>query len=284
MSNTTSPPVERGQALALAPDQASVKAGERLAVAGSWPLAGGDAEALWGECRGSGKSPYRVVVALADHASKCSCPSRKFPCKHALGLMLLAAAGGVAGAGGGRPPWAAEWLDRRVARFAAAASAGTRAATGPESERSAAGAARREASRAAKVDAGVAELARWLSDLAGEGLGAAQARPADWWRAAAARMVDAQAPGLAEMIHEAAQIAGSAARRPDWPSRLVDRVGLLHLLCEGWARRADLPADVVAVLRDRIGFTVPVATVLAGEHVVGEVDVLGAHEFGAGRA
>ncbi|OHV45246.1 hypothetical protein BBK14_30515 [Parafrankia soli] len=290
MSNTTSPPVERGQALALAPDQASVKAGERLAVAGSWPLAGGDAEALWGECRGSGKSPYRVVVALADHASKCSCPSRKFPCKHALGLMLLAAAGGVAGAGevagagGGRPPWAAEWLDRRVARFAAAASAGTRAATGPESERSAAGAARREVSRAAKVDGGVAELARWLSDLAGEGLGAAQARPADWWRAAAARMVDAQAPGLAEMIHEAAQIAGSAARRPDWPSRLVDRVGLLHLLCEGWARRADLPADVVAVLRDRIGFTVPVATVLAGEHVVGEVDVLGAHEFGAGRA
>ncbi|NQW99438.1 SWIM zinc finger family protein [bacterium] len=30
-------------------------------------------------------------LAPADFAGKCSCPSRKIPCKHALGLMLMAA-------------------------------------------------------------------------------------------------------------------------------------------------------------------------------------------------
>ncbi|MDQ3283523.1 MAG: SWIM zinc finger family protein, partial [Acidobacteriota bacterium] len=28
-------------------------------------------------------------MALTDLASKCSCPSRKFPCKHAVGLLVL---------------------------------------------------------------------------------------------------------------------------------------------------------------------------------------------------
>ena len=31
----------------------------------------------------------QVQVALAELASKCSCPSRKFPCKHGLALLLM---------------------------------------------------------------------------------------------------------------------------------------------------------------------------------------------------
>ncbi len=42
---------------------------------------------------------------------KCSCPSRKFPCKHALGLLLLwAGEGGGGAAGATAPDWAGEWL------------------------------------------------------------------------------------------------------------------------------------------------------------------------------
>ena len=45
--------------------------------------------ALWGLCQGSGSKPYQTAIDLTEPAFKCSCPSRKFPCKHALGLMLL---------------------------------------------------------------------------------------------------------------------------------------------------------------------------------------------------
>ncbi|WP_211273319.1 SWIM zinc finger family protein, partial [Streptomyces hirsutus] len=81
------------QVLALAPDTASRRAGSRLGAAGPWSGAGSSGEgALWGLCKGSGSKPYRTVVDLADvsgPAYECSCPSRKFPCKHALGLLLL---------------------------------------------------------------------------------------------------------------------------------------------------------------------------------------------------
>lgn len=61
--------------------QAFVKPG--VSADGTWLLA---------ECQGSGKQPYEVSIDLADSAQptfRCSCPSRKFPCKHGLGLLLL---------------------------------------------------------------------------------------------------------------------------------------------------------------------------------------------------
>jgi hypothetical protein len=78
------------QITAIAPDAASLKAGRDLVTPRKWQVTGGDAEVLWGLAMGSGKEPYQTRVSLADFATKCSCPSRKFPCKHALGLMFIA--------------------------------------------------------------------------------------------------------------------------------------------------------------------------------------------------
>ena len=50
-----------------------------------------DGSLVWGECAGSGKLPYRVSIDWTDPqrpVCRCSCPSRQFPCKHALGLMF----------------------------------------------------------------------------------------------------------------------------------------------------------------------------------------------------
>ncbi|WP_208860783.1 SWIM zinc finger family protein, partial [Streptomyces griseoflavus] len=81
------------QVLALAPDSASRTAGRRLGTAGPWSEAGSSVEGtVWGLCKGSGTTAYRTVVDLADASApafRCSCPSRKAPCKHALGLLLL---------------------------------------------------------------------------------------------------------------------------------------------------------------------------------------------------
>ena len=70
---------------ALAPDQASLVAARKLVKASGWSgLSSDSAGLIWGECQGSGSSPYRVIVSEADAGYKCTCPSRKFPCKHSL--------------------------------------------------------------------------------------------------------------------------------------------------------------------------------------------------------
>ena len=75
--------------MAAAPDSASQVAGRKLARPGPWSSIGGSDGLLWGECQGSGKTPYRVTVDTGTRRYQCSCPSRKFPCKHALALLFL---------------------------------------------------------------------------------------------------------------------------------------------------------------------------------------------------
>lgn len=77
------------QILALAPDANSAKNGKALATSSKWSFLGCNDKAVWGECQGSGKKPYQTQIDLTQLAFKCSCPSRKFPCKHGIGMFLL---------------------------------------------------------------------------------------------------------------------------------------------------------------------------------------------------
>mgnify|MGYP002621279376 CR=1 FL=1 len=56
-----------------------------------------DGKFHWGLCKGSGKTPYETSVDTSDETKmpvcRCSCPSRQFPCKHGIALMLLMADG-----------------------------------------------------------------------------------------------------------------------------------------------------------------------------------------------
>ncbi len=54
-----------------------------------------DRTLIYGDCKGSGKEPYHTSIDVSGDSviSRCSCPSRQFPCKHALALMLDFAAG-----------------------------------------------------------------------------------------------------------------------------------------------------------------------------------------------
>lgn len=238
----------REQVLAMAPDSAAAKAGQGQASLSRWGGLGHDEQAAWGECRGSGAAPYRTQAALADGATSCSCPSRKFPCKHAIGLLLLLADGAVPA--GACPDWVTQWLAGRAVK-ATRPVRQERSAGEPVAPRAA---ERRAASREAKVDAGVAEMRRWLADLARGGLGAAQSQPWAWWDAQARRMIDAQARGLARQVRTMASIAATGGHRADWPDRLTDQLGSAHLLCSAWDRRADLPASTVDALRVRLGY------------------------------
>ena len=97
----------------IAPDQGSLSAARKLLNPRSWPVvAGSDAGLVWGECQGSGSQPYRVVISETDLGYKCTCPSRKFPCKHALALMWMRAEGRAIDKQP-QPDWVNDWLARR---------------------------------------------------------------------------------------------------------------------------------------------------------------------------
>ncbi|MFJ6719411.1 SWIM zinc finger family protein [Streptomyces sp. NPDC091259] len=229
------------QVLALAPDEASRKAGGKLGGAGPWSQTGGSASgAVWGLCKGSGRTPYRTVVDLRGPAYKCSCPSRKFPCKHALGLLLLWAVEGV-GDPARAPEWAGEWLAERAAKAARPAVAK------PVDEEAA---RKRAERRAARIAAGVGELEQRLADLLRGGLAGQEQAGYAPWEETAARMVDAQAPGLASRVRELGTIPGCG---PGWPARMLEEFALLHLLDRAWLGVSGLPEQLAATVRTRVG-------------------------------
>ncbi|MFE2541284.1 SWIM zinc finger family protein [Actinacidiphila glaucinigra] len=260
------------QVLALAPDTSSREAGAGLAAAAHWSGTGNSGTAVWGSCAGSGGTPYQAVADTAGPAFGCSCPSRKVPCKHALALLLLWAGGevGPAAHGGGRPDWVTEWLDARRAREEGT-ERGERGTSGGDRE-----AARRRAERrAGRVAAGATELERRLADLLRGGLAGADREGYGRWEETAARMVDAQAPGLASRVRELGALAGSGG---DWPSRLLEETALLHLLARGCLRQEALPGPLAATVRSRVGFTVDSAELLAGPTVRDRWLVLARHD------
>ncbi|GAA4952889.1 hypothetical protein GCM10023238_19060 [Streptomyces heliomycini] len=126
-------------------------------------------------------------------------------------------------------------------------AAGSSGSAGPEAAR------RRAARRAERVTAGAVELERRLADLLRGGLAAAEQPGYGLWEETAARMVDAQAPGLAARVRELGAFAGTG---PGGPVRLLEECALLHLLGRGWLRRERLPEGLAATVRSRVGLPV----------------------------
>lgn len=253
------------QALSLAPDQESAKTARALATPRPWSSLGRDDRAIWGACQGSGKDPYKVQIDwLGGPAFKCTCPSRKFPCKHGLALLLLLAAQ-PGEFGEAAPEWVAEWLntrDQKVEKSAAAAKAKRADPAAPVDEKAQ---ARRAADRVARVRQGLADLSLWLADLVAQGIASAPGRPYSFWDQPAARLVDAQAPGVARLVRE---LAGIAASGEAWQHRFVAALGRLHLLINAFERLDALAAAEMADVRAAVGFTASQEQILAGEPAV----------------
>ena len=259
---------------ALAPDAKVAAAGKKLGVPKSWENPGRSAGALWGECRGS--AVYQVRVDLSDLAVKCSCPSRKHPCKHGIGLLYLHLEKPLPEAPA--PDWVTDWLARRVARTAARKSAKKRdeeSAPDPEAKE------KRAQKRLSRVAAGFDALDLWMEDLVRDGLAAAGTRPASFWDTQAKRMVDAQAPGVAARLR---QLSGLPNSSPDWPQKLLDGLGRLALLSEAFRRLDALDEPLAETVRTEVGISLSQEEVLErGEKVADGWIVLGQRTEDEGR-
>ena len=69
--------------------------------------------------------------------------------------------------------------------------------------------ARRTARRQKRVRRGAEALSLWLEDMVHRGMGSLQSEPLSFWETQAARLVDAQAPGLARRVREMGAIPAS---------------------------------------------------------------------------
>lgn len=250
MSLTTSKITE------IAPDQASLKAANKLMSPGKWPLLNQQSDLVWGECQGSGANPYRTVFDQSDIGYKCTCPSRKFPCKHVLALMWMYVEDSAPFADGEVPQWVTDWLGRRRKPEGGSAAGGKSPEAKPgrdgkslaaarEAEpakpldpkaaaRRMAAAEKRAAATRQSIAGGLDELQQWLDDQVRGGLAAFLNDSSARCRTIAARLVDAKAQAMASRLDEL------PARLMQAPSEsrldlLIQEFGRIVLICRAWS-------------------------------------------------
>ena len=154
--------------LLQAPNPAAAENGRKLWKKGSFSALHRteDGTLYWAECAGSGKNPYQVSIDWTDPTApvcRCSCPSRQFPCKHALGLMFQQLAGGA---------FEPAELPQEIAdkRAKQAARAAKKEAEGPAKPKKPNTAAQKK--KLAKQLEGLDMAERMVDDLLTSGLGA----------------------------------------------------------------------------------------------------------------
>jgi hypothetical protein len=259
---------------ALAPDQASLAAARKLLKPSSWPtLAEGDG-LVWGECQGSGATPYRVVVNEADGGYKCTCPSRKFPCKHSLALMWMRAEKSSAFVSAPVPDWVKDWLSRRRGSSSAPAKNEDEAqpkarpsirlteipeaptTADPKAEQRATGTRERNRlEREAAVIAGLDDLDTWLSDQVQHGMANFVAQTAQVCRTIAQRLVDAKAPGLAGRL-DALPTRLFTVPESVRPSAAIRELGQVYLISQAYRRASELPELLAGDARQAVGWSI----------------------------
>lgn len=249
-----------------APDAASLAAARRLAKPGPWSETGSTDSLVWGKCQGSGNEPYQVSIDLNGPAYRCTCPSRKLPCKHALALMMLWLEGdGSVAVADSTPDFATNLAEGRAQR--AADGATPKKPVDPEARQ------RRIADRKALMSAGLEEFERWLTDLVRGGLAQAGQQPFTWWERTAARLVDAQLPGLAERVRRMSY----REARGEAGSDLFLELGRWWTAVQAWRAFDRLDEASRGDLRVVLGWNQSSEDVRGTDKIIDDWEVLGAH-------
>ncbi|RYD51160.1 MAG: SWIM zinc finger family protein [Sphingobacteriales bacterium] len=239
------PSLSTDQILSLAPDEASKKAGQALANSSKWQQTGSSDRSLWGDCQGSGSKPYQTVVEIATLTSKCSCPSRKFPCKHGLGLLLLQAKDASKFSSVPEPAWVAEWLDKRAQKTTAEPAERTKAAPDEKAQQ------KRQAARESKAASGLDELLLWMKDSVRSGLVQFPEKGSRFFEDISRRLIDAQLPGLARIV---AGIGETNFYAEGWQTQVLDAFARLYLAISGYRNLGDARPQLMQELRGFMGF------------------------------
>jgi len=249
----------------MAPDASAAKSAKDLAHESRWASCGSGDRVLWGECKGSGAKNYRTQIDLAGIAFKCSCPSRKFPCKHGLGLFLLFVRDETLFTEQAPPDWVAEWMKKRQQREEKKAERADKPVDKEAQEK-------RRQKRGRRVEEGIADLQRWIKDIIRHGIVAAPEKEKTFWRDMSRRMVDAQAGGLASQIRK---LGETDFTKENWQTVFLDRLAQLYLVTEAFSNIEKLSPEMQAEVRSWVGFGQQIEELRAREGVRDEWQILG---------
>ena len=256
----------------LAPDKASLTAARKLSAPQKWAALGHDTCTVWGEYQGSGGSPYHVKLDLlkflkGEVAVGCSCPSRKHPCKHVLSLFFILVEHTDAITQQSAPDYVQAWLDKQAIRARKQKREDAKSVDPAQ-------AAKTIKERKAKIAAGLQEFELWLENIVRHGLGDPQIKSYAFWDAKAARMIDAQAPGVANLLQK---MSGIPAKGSDWVEPLLTELGKLYLIVESFKRFDQLPPGCQYDLRTILGWHVKREELAIEEGLSDEWVVIGHH-------
>ena len=233
------------QILTLAPDESSKKSGKVLCNPSKWITKGKSEIALWGECQGSGSKPYQTQIDLNNVAFKCSCPSRKFPCKHGIGLALLYARQPGLFTHVDAPQWVVEWISKRIEKE-------EKKGEKKETRIDEAAQAKRQQNREQKIKDGINELHLWIKDIIRNGIINLPEKDYQFWEGMAKRMVDAQAPGLAGMVKALGQINYFCNT---WQTQFMDGLLNIYLVIQAYKNKELLSDSLQQDIKSLIGYT-----------------------------
>jgi hypothetical protein len=242
---------------ALAPDIVTAQAGRALSLKleKSWKLLATDNYAAWAVFQGSDYNPYKIKLNVqklerGDFYFECNCRSYHKPCKHVLALLFIVIERPTELREEPAPDWVKEWLGKeaKAARKQAAQKERRSMSAEQLKERDS-----QRAKRKAAIAEGMNELEQWMINLIRHGLAEPQVRSYAFWDTRAARMVDAQAPSIAQWLRE---MGGLPARGTDWIEPLLDELGRLYLLVESFKRFDSLSPDVQGDIRSAIGWPI----------------------------
>lgn len=241
---------------AIAPDNGSWMRGKKLANKTKWELLARKESIVWGLCKGSGGKPYQVQADLSEIGYKCSCPSRKFPCKHTIGLMLLHTNESHAFTEKEADDWVKEWIEKRIK---SQSKKKAKEEAKPENEeRNQANRAKTVAKRKAAMSAGITEMKDWLSDVVRLGLAELKRQPYTYFEEKGARFHDAKLPVLGNAVKN----LHSQLQVKDWQIQSLGTLSWLYTVANGYQNAAELPEPLQADLNSMVGLNVKEEQVL----------------------
>lgn len=238
------------QILQLAPDAPTAKRGQGLASMGKWLTLRTDGNAIWGECKGSGKKPYFVQMDLKNPAFKCSCPARKFPCKHSVAIALLFVRGGDGFMMEAPPETVKNWIESRTKRFEKTEAKELEKEAVEQVKLTEERKAKTLDSRIKNIQDGLPELETWLLDTMREGIASIEKNAHQICEDIATRMSDAKMKGMATRIREIPLMIGSS---DNWIEKVTARLGEIYLFINAFRQYENLPENLQDELKQTAG-------------------------------
>ncbi|GAA3411401.1 SWIM zinc finger family protein [Paenibacillus hodogayensis] len=245
----------------LAPNAGAIKNGRDLVKKNSFAelYRSADGTLLYGNCKGSGKEPYRCSADYQKPENpvfRCTCPSRQFPCKHNLAL-LYAFAAGKPFAEGDIPDDVAEKRGKAEQREAKK-EADAAQADGPAPKRKT-----NKAALAKKLAAqleGVELLEKLVGQTVQTGLASLDAKALKVMEEQAKQLGNYYVPGLQAAFRELVLLLRREGDRERAYTEAMDRLTTLHALIrksrehlEARRENPELPMELASSLEERIG-------------------------------